>query len=500
MRKKDHKLILARQTLAWLCATGIWSGAASADIVVYRSPRTSTAFVLPEGHARMLPGRSIVFQIPNVGYLRLHADTSRIIKAPTREERFHRMLCLAERQHDVDGTLNAARFALRNGLLDCFYQAARASWKLDPCHPTVQRLAVVEKRLKRPLHDAQRSMARLRRLLPRTGVDLTTSDHYVLMYDADPAEGDPRQQVLVEKRLELLERAYRTFFFKFALEGKLLTPPVERLPIVLFRRQEDYLHYASMSAPNLSQSAGFWSPSSNIAAFVNQDTHQFHRSLRRDATLLGLHSADLVRSHVPGSRDTVQLAGAMGKLADILQDQSDVSVVTHEAVHQLAGNTGLIPRRQFMLVWIHEGLASYFETPAGANWGGAGAVNSFRLQFYRALQQDEAHAKLDFLVSDQIFAAASDEAGRTAAYGQAWALTYFLMEERFDDLIKYYQRISELDASDQGVPREQLVKVFEDSFGDCQILEQQWRRFMSKLDSDARKLLQNPQEAILVID
>ncbi len=468
-----------------------WTTNACSDVVVYKAQEMPAAFVLPEGTARMLPGGSIVYQIPNIGYLHLHADTSRIIKAPTREERFRSSLRRAERQHDVEIALQAARFALHNGLLECFYEAARLSWKLDPRHPAVQRLASAEKEMRRPLQDAETSIERLGKTVPQAAACFRTSDHYVLMYNVDQSADGCPQRLLVKERLELLERVYRTFFLKFALEGKVLSPPRERLPVVLFSQQEAYLHYANIVAPNLRQSAGCWSPASNVAAFVNQDTHDFHRSLRHDAELLSDRTNELVRTHAKGSRDAIQFAGTMEKLADIMRDQSDVAVVTHEAVHQLAGNAGLIPRGRTTLIWAQEGLASYFETPAGAGWGGVGAVNGHRLKWYRALQDHEQFANIEFVVSDRIFDAAQDNADRMAAYGQAWALTHFLMETRFQELLRYYQRISELESSPQGIPRDRLVQVFDETFGDRRLLEQQWRTAMSRLDTNSQKLLED---------
>ena len=101
----------------------------------------------------------------------------------------------------------------------------------------------------------------------------------------------------------------------------------------------------------------------------------------------------------------------------------------------MAGNTGLLPRHVRIPSWVHEGLATYFETPNGAMWSGIGAVNESRLSLYRALERDREHSNIGFIVGDQIFDYAGSLGAKLHGYGQAWALTHFLMEKHFDKFI-----------------------------------------------------------------
>ncbi len=117
---------------------------ALADVVVYGSLGSPT-FVLPEGRAQMLPGRWIVFQIPNVGSIQLHAATATIVKGPTRDQRFDRLLRNAKQRQDVQEALAAAEFALDHGMLDECYEAASLAWHVQPKHPTVRRLVAIQR-------------------------------------------------------------------------------------------------------------------------------------------------------------------------------------------------------------------------------------------------------------------------------------------------------------------------------------------------------------------
>ena len=145
---------------------------------------------------------------------------------------------------------------------------------------------------------------------------------------------------------------------------------------------------------------------------------------------------------------------------------SDLEVVTHEATHQLAGNTGLIPRGKVALRWAHEGLACYFETSSDAGWGGIGAVNEGRLKSYHRVSSDPRRASLEVLVTDLLFDSARSPVEAADAYGQAWGLTHFLMEKHFVELVGYYRKISEVNARTGSIARSELLKYFSDSFGD----------------------------------
>ncbi len=349
------------------------------------------------------------------------------------------------------------------------------------------------------LEDASKTMTKFQQMVQRRNMRMKVSDHYVLMYGIpnEPAEhtGNESQGIgneqsdQADRLLQLMENVYRGYFLKFAMRDEVLAPPTERLMVLLFNRQEDFVHYATMVDPNLREAAGFWAPASNIATFVDQASNEFHQSTQQHVQVLSDNSRELVRRHVKGSRDMVQYAATMEKLADIMRRQSEIAVVTHEATHQLAGNTGLMPRKKFALQWVHEGLATYFETPVGACWGGVGAVNAHRLQAYRAMRHDPEHSNIEFIVSDLIFAAALDQKATQAAYGQAWALTHFLMETRFRDLMTYYRRLAQLEARPGGVDRRELVDLFDDIFGEREALDIEWRAYMSSLQTDTQQLL-----------
>ena len=182
--------------------------------------------------------------------------------------------------------------------------------------------------------------------------------------------------------------------------------------------------------------------------------------------------------------DTIEL------LVGIERENLDIEVVSHEATHQMAGNTGLFPRDVVVPSWVHEGLATYFETPDDAAWSGIGAVNKDRLDLYRVLERDRVHSNIDFIVGDQIFDMAATIRGTLHGYGQAWALTHFLMERHFREFITFYRRIGEM-PPDVLISPQVLTELFSESFGtDRRSLDSEWRAYMRTLKTDLELILE----------
>jgi len=201
--------------------------------------------------------------------------------------------------------------------------------------------------------------------------------------------------------------------------------------------------------------------------------------------------ADAQRERGPGAADTVRLADTLTLLVDIAREDSDIEVVSHEITHQMAGNTGLLPRHVRVPSWVHEGLATYFETPNGASWSGIGAVNNSRLELYRVLAPDREHSNIDFIVGDQIFDYAATHAGTVHGYSQAWGLTHFLMEKHFDRFMAFYRRLGEM-PPDLILSAEALTELFDEAFEghDRRELDAEWHRYMSRLRTDIELILE----------
>lgn len=111
--------------------------------------------------------------------------------------------------------------------------------------------------------------------------------------------------------------------------------------------------------------------------------------------------------------------------------------LTHEAVHQLAFNTGLHSRMGSHPTWVVEGLATVLE-PEGVRR----RFNSQRTldrvnpeRFYRLLQMigpNDPVRVQDLVATDQPF-----NMSPLPSYATAWAMTFYLLETRPADYLRY---------------------------------------------------------------
>ncbi|MFN7290572.1 MAG: DUF1570 domain-containing protein [Pirellula sp.] len=455
-----------------------------ADFIVYSLPGAKRPIIL-EGNTRMVSPTILEFTYPGFPSIAFNPKDAVAVRAPSRREEFKKSYIQATRSQQADEFLKAAKVALQRGMLKEFYQCCSDAYKLEPQHPTLLRLAEARRRIKQPLGDHADIEKKFRELTSQSSMKIELSQHYVMLHDT--SETSQQDISRARKRLELLEQVYESFFLKFAFDGIVLTPPKEHLMVMLFAEEQRYLRYATSLDPELKSASGFWSPQDNIGVFYDQGTTEEMKQLFQISE--ELNRAKRRARRTANSREVAQVANSLDLLLRIAREESDIEVVSHEAVHQLAGNTGIMPRTTVGLRWAHEGLASYFECPAAAGWGGVGAVNETRLMGYKKIARTPQLASLELLVSDLLFETARSDGAVLDAYGYAWALTHFLMERHFQELIHYYLKCSELKGDDAGrVNRSELVKVFTDSFGDVRELESEFHQYMATLKTDVQRM------------
>lgn len=315
------------------------------------------------------------------------------------------------------------------------------------------------------------------------------SEHFLLLHDTSDDKDKRTQKTRAEERLALLETVFSSFLLKFSLEGYDLEVPKQRLKVVLFSQKEDYMRFVEMLGPNLSKASGFYDRKNNISVFFDQGTDESFESLYKLNADLQEQKRALVKDRAPGARDVVRLADTIQLLTEVARENLDIEVVTHEATHHMAGNTGLMPGDAPVPLWAAEGLATYFESPKDAAWSGIGAVNAERLEWYKGLENDREHSNIDFIVSDRVFRLAASDGSTLHAYGQAWALTHFLMDQHFDKLIKWYKLIAAKPA-DKPLSADEFQATFDEVFGkDKASLDLEWRKYMRGLKTDLQMVL-----------
>ena len=463
---------------------------ARADLLEVQIPGTPLVVML-QGGVKYNQGRTVTFT-HRLGSIYFSRDSVRKNhKVPTFASLFTRQLGSAR---DADSAMNAARWALKHGLLPSFYRAVEKALSYDSQHAAATRVMALKRKFDLDLGPYTNEEAHLRKTVRNPNMKVATSKHFVLLHDT-PDTPPPVYSKNAKKlkpravaRLELLEKVYESFLMKFYSQGVELEIPQVRMMVVLFHQERDYLQFATSLSPDLASAIGFYNPRINVSSFYDHGTSEEYKPLRQLSDSLQSRRAEYIKNK---DGDKVRLADTLSLLTVIGQENSDIEVVSHEATHQIAGNTGLFPRHVLIPQWVHEGLATYFEAPDEATWSGMGAVNEQRLDWYRALARDRVHSNIGFIVGDQIFKYARTDGAVLHGYGQAWALTHFLLDRHFEEFMTYYQRLGQM-PPDITLSPEILTKLFDDTFKTNRAaLENEWRSYMASLKTDLEVILGN---------
>ncbi|MCI0362106.1 MAG: DUF1570 domain-containing protein, partial [Planctomycetaceae bacterium] len=344
---------------------------ALADVVFYTLPGGKAQVIL-QGTAGINPGGAITFTHPKFGKIYFDSQETEIRKVPTLPAQFTKVLGRAA--SDADKLMEAAQWALRHGLLTQFHQAVDKALAANPKHPRALLVQKLKTLMDVELPDPATQVEDMKKLLGRRDMKVKLSKHFILMHDTPDTPAKGSKKTRAEERIQLLEAVYESFLLRFYAYGVELEIPKERLKVVLFNEYDRYRAFSTRLSPSLASASGFWSPGNNTAIFFDHGTNEEFKALAKVNTELQKLKADALRDRTPATADIRRLADTLALLIELERENSDIEVVSHEITHQMAGNTGLLPRHVQVPRWVHEGLATYFETPNGASWGGIGKV------------------------------------------------------------------------------------------------------------------------------
>lgn len=216
----------------------------------------------------------------------------------------------------------------------------------------------------------------------------------------------------------------------FDVRGWPLQRPDFPLCVTVFESREEFLRYAAKQYQQLPSSVvGSYFPRSNRCVLYNIDSNQGH----------GTSSTNWSETE---------------------------ATIVHEAVHQLAFNTGLHERLGMDPLWFVEGLATMFEQPSVYDPRHASLtieqrMIGFRRQRLQPLwkQPEQLAPLLSRLVeTDSPFSQQPD-----LAYDLSWALTFYLAERMPNALRDYTVRLSNRPFGDY--PPHERVRDFQAAFG-----------------------------------
>lgn len=259
----------------------------------------------------------------------------------------------------------------------------------------------------------------------------------------------------------LLERLHKAFTNFWSRKGFELKDPEFPLVACVFADKGSYGRFA---LPELGETVD------SVVAYYSLRTNRI--------TMYDLSGIEL------GGRSTTRMNSA-AQINEILSNPKAafmVATIVHEATHQIAYNCGLHQRYSDCPLWFSEGIATYFETPdltSSRGWRSIGKVNQLRLRQFREYVPRRPVNSIQTLVTDD--SRLRDTSTATEAYAEAWALTYFLLQQRPKEYVEYLQTLSAKVPQYWDDP-EARWSDFEDAFGpDMNRLEIDFQRYMSKL-------------------
>lgn len=261
------------------------------------------------------------------------------------------------------------------------------------------------------------------------GFEIIETEHYVVCSNSAPE--------YVAFCGKLLEAVFDQYFRFMAAQKIEVTEPALKLPIIIFASSREFQMFSARQHPEISfaDTPGYYSVTDN-------------QTLLLDLTDgLSIRSASTIRRH-------------------LAKKPLQVATVVHEAVHQLAFNSGLQVRMADNPLWLSEGLAMYFETTSSRSsllWNRPGLVNPrHQPGFMKLVQANQVAGGMNSLIeSDSAFLNAAE---MPAAYAKAWALTHYLMREDKTGMQKFLHNITQRKPM-IGLTAEERTQEFREAFG-----------------------------------
>jgi hypothetical protein len=374
----------------------------------------------------------------------------------------------------VQDAADAAAKAIHLGEVDRAERIYRAILRARPDHDLAYRQLWTIDRVRGVADDPNQR----RRLAGRFGEGwhLRQTEHYLLVYDAAHPWADTRAS--------MLERTYDTFIKQFRAAGLRPRPLARRLGCVLFAEHAAFLDYAKrVDRLSAEWPAGYYSARTNRIVLFNYATSPQMQALVREMKELRSRVDRLSGATKRDSSAWSDLTVARRKLGrverryQIIGAWANIQQTIHEAVHQLAFNTGLQRRDVQYPMWFSEGLATCFETthPA-APFGPAHDNPSRRRRLRQAYLRGELYALREFVAMDQ---PPEDAHAREIAYAQSWGLFHFLYDRRPDALRAYIGHMLLQPAGRRNEPTR--VDDFTNAFGPIDRVTARWLGYAKKL-------------------
>jgi hypothetical protein len=444
----------------------------------------------------------VLVQTPITQTIRLMTKENKPLAAISKQYEAERAKVLKEKP-DTDRLLRLAEWALTHGLVKEFTKLMDELAVTDKSNPRVALYLKVKAALEKPVTRTDAAAVWKQKL--GTQYNIAEQGHYALLHQ------NKTETPEVKSRLARLEEQFQGVYYWFALKGKELPVPQERLVSVLIAggRQpgEDFLrHNEIFDSPQIVNDS-FLARRENLVVYsaerldqpyeaLSKHSDELWKEFSRDEVLRGKYART---AHY----DRAVTAMTMSLMLKALEDEAELAAVSHEGARQILTASGLLPRNLIAPEWAQSGFGSLFETPEGSLWSGIGAPHwMYYFSYHELLARKKLPKAAELLrdvVTDRYFREGKDKIPSVKARATAWSLLYFLAQHKLDGLLRYYQELAKL-PRDLPLDDEVLLDCFARAF-DCveqnkrsdrklASLASEWVNVMNAVPIDAKDLME----------
>src|SRR5262249_17382076 len=169
------------------------------------------------GRIVVLPGVFVRYTHPNGLSADFDLREVEIRKTPTLRNLFNKQIGAAGT--DAGSLMQAANWALKKGMLAEFHQTVEKALQVEPRHPAATRVAELSKLIRTPLPDDPEVETKLRSLVPRPGLRIERSNHFILLTDTLNTPRERSRKSRAHEQFDLLERFYESFLLLLSAQG-----------------------------------------------------------------------------------------------------------------------------------------------------------------------------------------------------------------------------------------------------------------------------------------
>jgi len=385
---------------------------------------------------------------------------------------------------------DVALYALELGLVDECAKVMDELAESDKTDAAVKAYLTVKADLAKPLANTKDEASKWKTKLLE-GYKVTQDDkHHFALIHANQTDG--------KAQLARLERAFRAYYYWWALRSVALPVPAERLVSVQSETTNDFAKLRTNFTASPSLADSFFARRESVSVFASQRTDAPYDKLSKAAQpwwTAGFDRNELL-SGLP-NKGTPKTTKAAEKLAynaaakeprtlalllKAMENEYEQTGISHEASRQMLFATKQLPRNVHAPEWVQFGVGSFFEMPLQSPWPTIGAANPYWLPRFRDFQSKKKYEAsyaqtLKKIVTDSYFRekpkgekaeeiAKSREANLRKARAASWALTYYLArsEANLPKLQRYFKELSK-QPRDADLDEKALWECFTRAFG-----------------------------------